>query len=186
MTDVELRQRLQTSEYNEGLLLIKWINSLEVVERLSDPNLAAFPSGQLLLQSAPWVIYRNTPMAAAAAAASNAMTASLFIAERNEVDTILSLAVKHPSYKQLAVILRLSVSNDVLRACSPATRKMLAHHLVSAIGKGLNSTGMISIRGPLAATHPVSNQQYLRRDCWLEETVQGKVRHREPLFTYGY
>ncbi|KAG8792172.1 hypothetical protein FRC20_005570, partial [Serendipita sp. 405] len=96
MTDVELRQRLQTSEYNEGLLLIKWINSLDVVERLSDPGLASFPSGQCLLQSAPWAIYRNTPMVAAAAA--NMMTASLFIAERTEVDTILSLAVKHPSY----------------------------------------------------------------------------------------
>ncbi|KAG8824774.1 hypothetical protein FRC19_001068 [Serendipita sp. 401] len=184
MTDVELRQRLQTSEYNEGLLLIKWINSLDVVERLSDPGLASVPSGQCLLQSAPWAIYRNTPMVAAAAA--NMMTASLFIAERTEVDTILSLAVKHPSYKQMAVILRLSVSNDVLRACSTSTRKMLAHHLVNAIGRGLKSNGMVHIRGPIVTAHPVTNQQLYRRDCWLEETVQGKVRHQEVLFTYGY
>jgi hypothetical protein len=84
----------------------------------------------------------------------------------------------------LAVILRLSVSNDILCACAPAARKTLAYHLVEAMVSGLNTAGMIAIRGPMV-THPASNQQVYRRDAWLEETVQGMLRRREVLFSYG-
>lgn len=79
----------------------------------------------------------------------------------------------------------MSVSNDILRACAPSSRKTLVHHLVAAMCMGLSSTGMISIRGPVLTTHPVSNQQLYRRDAWLEETVQGKIRKREFLFSYA-
>ncbi|CCA67692.1 hypothetical protein PIIN_01519 [Serendipita indica DSM 11827] len=210
MCDFDLRQRIQTSEFNEGRLLIQWINSLEVAERLADPGLAIAPSGTCIIQSQPWAIYRTPSVA------TNAMTASIFLAERNEADTFLTVAVKHPSYSQsllpascsisghsrplcptlhvltryvtehLAVIMRMSVSNDILRACAPTMRKMLAHHLVLAITRALATTAMISIRGPLLTAHPVSNQQLYRRDAWLEETFQGKLRHREVLFTYGF
>ncbi|CAG7847339.1 SubName: Full=Uncharacterized protein {ECO:0000313/EMBL:KIM34220.1} [Serendipita indica DSM 11827] len=180
MCDFDLRQRIQTSEFNEGRLLIQWINSLEVAERLADPGLAIAPSGTCIIQSQPWAIYRTPSVA------TNAMTASIFLAERNEADTFLTVAVKHPSYKHLAVIMRMSVSNDILRACAPTMRKMLAHHLVLAITRALATTAMISIRGPLLTAHPVSNQQLYRRDAWLEETFQGKLRHREVLFTYGF
>lgn len=87
--------------------------------------------------------------------------------------------------EHLAVILRMSISNDILRACVPSSRKVLVHHLVAAIIAGLSSPGTISIRGPVLTTHPVSNQQLYRRDAWLEETVQGKTRKREFLFSYG-
>jgi hypothetical protein len=85
----------------------------------------------------------------------------------------------------MAVILRLPVSNDILRACPLATRKTLAHHLVAAINMALNSNSLVSIRGPIVTTHPVSNQQLCRRDAWLEESIQGKIRKREHLFSYA-
>jgi hypothetical protein len=50
---------------------------------------------------------------------------------------------------------------------------------------GLSSNGIVSIRGPLLTAHPISNQQLYRRDAWLEETVQGMIRKREVLFSYG-
>jgi hypothetical protein len=50
---------------------------------------------------------------------------------------------------------------------------------------GLSSNGIVSIRGPLLTAHPMGNQQLYRRDAWLEETVQGMIRKREVLFSYG-
>jgi peroxiredoxin len=94
MTDFEVRQRLQTSTFGEGKQLIKWVNSSEVAERLGDPTLAMVPVNTIVIRSAPWAIYPGVSMNVPS------MTASIHIAERNEVDTILSLAVKHPSYRK--------------------------------------------------------------------------------------
>jgi len=94
MSDLEVRQRLQTSTYGESRHLIQWINSLEVLERLADPALGQHPSGTTVLQSGPWVVYRGVSHN------TNVMTAAIFIAERNEVDTILQVAIKHPAYRQ--------------------------------------------------------------------------------------
>lgn len=94
MTDFEVRQRLQTSTFGEGRQLMKWVNSLEVAERLGDPSLAMAPVGTTVIRSAPWAIYPGVSMNVPA------MTASIHVADRNEVDTILSLAVKHPSYRK--------------------------------------------------------------------------------------
>lgn len=94
MTDFDVRQRLQTSTFGEGRQLMKWVNSLEVAERLGDPALAMAPVGTCIIRSAPWVIYPGVSMNVPA------MTASIHLAERNELDTILSLAVKHPSYRK--------------------------------------------------------------------------------------
>ncbi|PVG03222.1 hypothetical protein CPB86DRAFT_695448 [Serendipita vermifera] len=178
MIDLEVRQRLQTSSYGEGHQLMKWIKSPEVGERLADPALTKVVGGTCILKSGPLVTYHGTSMNVPA------MSAYVYIAERNEVDTFFTINVVLPSYKQLAVVLRLSVSNDILCACAPAARKMLAFHLVNAMVSGLSSPGTIAIRGPLV-THPASNQQIYRRDAVLEEHVQGMLRRREVLFSYG-
>lgn len=179
MSDLEIRQRLQASTYGEGRQLVKWINSPEVLERLSDPSIHNYPAGTTILQSGPWVVSRNVSLN------TNAMTAGILVSERNDEFTVLGVAIRHPSFQQLAVILRLPVSNDVLRACAPSSRKTLAQHIVSAMSMGLSSNGIVSIRGPLLATHSISNQQLYRRDAWLVETVQGIIRKHELLFSYG-
>lgn len=94
MTDLEVRQRLQTSTFGEGIQLLTWINSHEVADRLADPVIAKVPGGTCVLQSPQWVIYRGTSINV------SAMSASIFVAERNDLDTILSISVKLPSYSQ--------------------------------------------------------------------------------------
>jgi hypothetical protein len=112
MSDLEVRQRLQTSTYGESRHLIKWINSLEVLERLADPALGHCPCGTTILQSGPWVVYRGVSLN------TNAMTAAIFVAERNEVDTILQVAIKHPAYRQSPLPASVSLSAPPIRFTS--------------------------------------------------------------------
>ncbi len=93
MSDLEIRQRLQASTYGEGRQLVKWINSIEVVDRLSDPALGHCPCGTTILQSGPWVVCRGVSLN------TNAMTAGIVVSERNDEFTVLGLAIRHPSFR---------------------------------------------------------------------------------------
>jgi hypothetical protein len=94
MIDLDVRQRLQTSSYGEGLQLMKWIKSPEVGEKLADPALSKVVGGTCILKSGPLVTYHGPSMNVPA------MSAFVYIAERNEVDTFFTINVKHPSYSK--------------------------------------------------------------------------------------
>lgn len=91
MTDLDVRQRLQTSAFGEARHIRAFITGREVAERLCDPALGMNNPNQVLISGGPWPIYPGV-------LTSPAMTASLCVAERTDVDIVLAVALKHPAY----------------------------------------------------------------------------------------